>query len=91
MPDAFTASLCKTHCLWELLLMTPRGTLGQVLIAGDFMHGAALQTQHPELCASYDMNREEAIQTRLWISEYGKSKSLIIAGMHLPDDGLLKE
>ncbi len=65
--------------------------IGQVLIAGDFMHGAALQTQHPELCASYDMNREEAIQTRLWVSEYGKSKSLIIAGMHLPDDGLLKE
>lgn len=65
--------------------------IGQVLIAGDFMHGATLQTQHPELCASYDMNREEAIQTRLWVSEYGKSKSLIIAGMHLPDDGLLKE
>ena len=65
--------------------------IGQVLSAGDFMHGAALQTQHPELCASYDMNREEAIQTRLWVSEYGKSKSLIIAGMHLPDDGLLKE
>lgn len=65
--------------------------IGNALIAGDFMHGMALQNQRPELCASYDMNREASIQVRQWVTEYGKSNSLVIAGMHMPDDGLWKE
>ena len=31
---------------------------GKLLVIGDLIHGAALQLEHPEYCASYDMDKE---------------------------------
>lgn len=58
--------------------------LGQFIVAGDLMHGVALQMGHPEISASYDMDTEEAAQTRKIILEYAADSSLVLAGMHFP-------
>ena len=58
--------------------------LGQFIVAGDLMHGVALQMGHPEISASYDMDPEEAAQTRKIILEYAADSSLVLAGMHFP-------
>lgn len=64
--------------------------MGRFLVIGDLMHGAAIQLPHPELCAAYDMDRETAIATRKKFLEYIQQENLIAAGMHLPDNGILK-
>lgn len=62
---------------------------GKLLIIGDLIHGAALQYEHPEFCASFDMNKEEAIQSRKRLLKQAKDGKLIMAGMHLPVPGLI--
>lgn len=61
----------------------------EVLIAGDIMHGMALQLPHPEYCASYDMDKENAIKTRKRFIKYAKEKKIDIAGMHIPLPGII--
>lgn len=66
---------------------TPGHTIyqaGKFLIIGDLIHGAALQLAHPEICASYDMNPQKAIQSRKQYLEYAHQNGLIMAGMHQP-------
>lgn len=58
--------------------------VGQILIVGDIIHGAALQMEHPEICATYDMDKEQAIASRRRILDYVKQNGLAMAGMHLP-------
>lgn len=60
---------------------------GKLLVIGDLVHGAALQLEHPEICASYDMDKETAIKTRIRILQYAKDNGLTMAGMHLPAPG----
>lgn len=60
---------------------------GKALIIGDLMHGMALQTAHPEFCASYDMNPEEAVKSRKKFLNYAKENKLTMVGMHLPEPG----
>ena len=43
-----------------------------------------LVCEHPEICATYDMDREQAIKTRKQFLQYAKENHLTIAGMHLP-------
>ncbi len=57
---------------------------GKLLVIGDLIHGAALQLEHPEYCATYDMNKEDAIKTRKHFLQYAKDNQLTMAGMHLP-------
>ena len=57
---------------------------GKLLIIGDLIHGAAVQLEHPEICATYDMDREQAIKTRKQFLQYAKENHLTISGMHLP-------
>ena len=54
------------------------------LIAGDIMHGIALQLEHPEYCARYDMDKEQAIASRKAILELVKKEALTMHGMHFP-------
>lgn len=54
------------------------------------MHGAALQVPYPEYCAEYDMNKDEAIATRMRIMQYAKDNDLTVVGMHLPAPGFLR-
>lgn len=58
--------------------------VGNYLIIGDLMHGAALQMAYPEYCASFDMNHEDAIASRVKYLQYAKEKGLTLAGMHMP-------
>lgn len=58
--------------------------IGRFLIVGDLMHGAALQMPHPEFCASYDQQPDQAVSTRRYFLDYVRSHHLILAGMHLP-------
>lgn len=72
---------------------TPGHTVYQVdkcLIIGDLLHGAALQIPHPELCASFDMDREKAVETRKRILADAKAKGLTLTGMHLPEPGFIE-
>lgn len=57
---------------------------GKLLVIGDLIHGAALQMEHPEICASYDMDKEAAIKSRKHYLQYAKDNQLTMAGMHLP-------
>lgn len=57
---------------------------GKLLVIGDLIHGAALQLEHPEYCASYDMDKETAVKTRKHFLQYAKENGLTMAGMHLP-------
>lgn len=66
---------------------TPGHTIfqaGKLLVIGDLVHGAALQLQYPEYCASYDMDKEAAVKTRKHFLQYAKDNHLTMAGMHLP-------
>ena len=57
---------------------------GKLLIIGDLIHGAALQMVNPEICASFDMDKKAAIESRKSFLNYAKENGLTIAGMHLP-------
>lgn len=57
---------------------------GKLLVIADLIHGAALQLEHPEICATYDMNKEDAVKSRKHFLKYAKDNQLTMAGMHLP-------
>lgn len=57
---------------------------GRLLVVGDIMHGAALQKVHPEVCATFDMDKEAAIRVRRHFIHYAQENGLTMAGMHLP-------
>lgn len=59
--------------------------IGKILIAGDIMHGVALQLKHPQHCAKYDKNPEQAILSRQSILEMAQREGLTLYGMHFPD------
>lgn len=67
---------------------TPGHTLyriGNHLIAGDLMHGVALQLEHPNYCARYDMDIPKAIEARKQILQLAKDEGLTLYGMHFPE------
>lgn len=73
---------------------TPGHTIyqtGRLLIIGDLMHGYALQIQNPNICATYDMDRKKAVESRVKFIEYVKNKHLVMAGMHLPGNGVIEQ
>ena len=57
---------------------------GKLLVIGDLVHGAALQLNNPEICATYDMDKDLAVKTRIRLLQYAKENGLTMAGMHLP-------
>ena len=58
------------------------------LILGDLLHAAALQFPHPEICAKYDVNSEEAVKARRRILDMAAEENIPVAGMHLPAPGM---
>ena len=46
--------------------------------------------EHPEICATYDMDKQEAIKTRKKLLQYARENGLVIAGMHLPVPAFIK-
>ena len=60
---------------------------GQFLIVGDLMHGVALQREHPDICASFDMDKGASAAARKRIMQYAEDNDLRMAGMHFPAPG----
>ena len=56
------------------------------LIVDDIMHGVALQMVHPEFCARFDMDKDQAIASRKAIMERAKKEGLTMYGMHFPTE-----
>ena len=71
---------------------TPGHTIfqhGELLIVGDLMHAAALQVNHPEYCARFDVDQEKSIANRKKYLELARQNHLTLAGMHLPAPAFL--
>lgn len=82
LPGGFKALAAQGH--------TPGHTVygrGRLLVVGDIMHGAALQKEHPEISASFDMDAARAAMTRRHFIGYARENGLLMAGMHLPVPG----
>lgn len=58
--------------------------VGKNIIAGDIMHGTALQISHPEYSARFDMDKAQATQTRKAIMNNAEEEGLKVYGMHFP-------
>lgn len=63
--------------------------VGDLLFVGDLMHGASIQLLDPEICASYDADREQSIATRRSILSYAATNSLTVLGAHIPLNGVI--
>jgi len=58
--------------------------VGDSIIVGDIMHGVALQKDYPEYCASFDMDKDAAVETRKAIIRMAEEMQLNVYGMHFP-------
>ena len=58
--------------------------IGNAVIAGDIMHGAALQIPYPEYSARFDMDKDNAAAARRSLMEYAAEEGLKVYGMHFP-------
>jgi glyoxylase-like metal-dependent hydrolase (beta-lactamase superfamily II) len=58
--------------------------VGEVMIAGDVMHGVALQLEHPEICARFDTDKVNAVASRKMLIEKARAEGLRMYGMHFP-------
>lgn len=65
--------------------------IDKCLIGGDFVHGAALQLAHPELCARFDMDVPKSVESRKRLMAYAKENGMTLAGMHLPAPGFIEK
>ena len=54
-----------------------------LLIIGDLIHGEKVQFKYPEICANFDLDEKESIDSRKRILKYAEENNLLIAGMHL--------
>lgn len=59
--------------------------IDDILIWGDIIHGLALQLDHPEICATYDMDQKAAVAARKHMLRIAREQHLLVAGMHLPE------
>jgi len=59
----------------------------KLLIAGDFLHAAALQFSHPTESANFDMDKDKAAKVRVALMEMSEKNDWFIAGMHIPSPG----
>ncbi|MDR3046886.1 MAG: MBL fold metallo-hydrolase [Bacteroidales bacterium] len=69
---------------------TPGHTLYQInnhneklLIWGDLTHAMAIQMPYPQVAVTYDINPQEAINSRIKVLQYVSQNKIPIAGMHI--------
>ena len=58
--------------------------VGDMLIAGDIMHGVALQMDNPQYCARFDMDKVKSVESRMKILEMAGQRKMKMYGMHFP-------
>lgn len=63
----------------------------RLMIAGDLIHGYDLQRQDMNISPTYDINPEQAAEARKFYFQFARNKHSVIAGMHLPGNGVLIE
>lgn len=63
--------------------------LGNLLFAGDILHGMSVQLVDPTICANFDMDKAAAIKSRESILRYAAANSLTVLGAHVPNNGVL--
>ena len=56
---------------------------GDLLIIGDLIHGEKVQFKYPEICAVFDGDEEQSIESRKRILKYAEENKLLMAGHHL--------
>lgn len=61
--------------------------LPHAYITGDLIHAAAWQFPHPELCAIYDLDREQAVASRRRFLAHAAADGRFFLGMHIPFPG----
>lgn len=65
--------------------------ISNLLIFGDILHAADLQLFNPFLCARYDMDKVQAINSRVMFYNYASQNSKMVVGMHLPFPGIISD
>ena len=58
--------------------------IGNIVIAGDIMHGTALQQKYPQFNARFDSDKEMATASRRSLLEYASKGGFKVYGMHFP-------
>ena len=53
-------------------------------LVGEVMHGVALQLEHPEICARFDMDKDNSVASRKMLIEKARAEGLRMYGMHFP-------
>lgn len=59
-----------------------------LLILGDAVHSAAVQFPRPTVAIEFDVDKKQAVATRLRLFKEAAAGRLLVAGMHLPFPGI---
>jgi glyoxylase-like metal-dependent hydrolase (beta-lactamase superfamily II) len=54
-----------------------------LIIIGDLIHGEKIQFKYPEICAVFDADENQSIESRKRILKYAEENKLFMAGHHL--------
>lgn len=65
--------------------------IGNLLIVGDIIHGAATQLVNPDICARYDADFEKAVDTRKQYLDYAAQNKKVMVSMHMPFPGVIED
>lgn len=84
LPDGFLAIDAPGHTPGHVVYR-----IGNLLFAGDILHGMALQLVDPEICANFDADKALAIRSRRNILEYAAANSLTVLAAHVPNNGVI--
>ena len=61
-------------------------SIGNYLMVGDLLHAQDLQLEHPEFCARYDNDQEQARATRVqWLEYLAENPQIYLCGAHCYD------
>ena len=52
----------------------------ELLIIGDLIHGEKIQFKYPEICAVFDADENQSIESRKRILKYAEENKLFMAG-----------
>ena len=63
--------------------------LGNLLFAGDILHGASIQLVDTSINASFDRDPDQSVASRNAILSYAAANSLTVLGAHVPLNGVL--
>jgi glyoxylase-like metal-dependent hydrolase (beta-lactamase superfamily II) len=55
----------------------------KLLVWGDIVHAEEVQMPHPEVALSFDVDREQAVQTRRNLLDYALKNKIRVAGAHI--------